>query len=185
LYNKLKHSSNEIGYGVLYNSKDLIVAYWLVGENGEGGIGPQFPVSVNLELRRIQHLIYRMSANLHTALTAHLAEVYDFVWLPTLTEIPVQPFYDLNRVIASVSELFLTNEIGNTFWQCSYGEETPGELVFNRIVIDTDKLNSDFYQQGPIEVIVEFRGDGFTRSFGLPHFGLQQVGGINMQIING
>lgn len=176
LYNKLKHTSNEIRFLTVQHEEITGFGYWLEVANDHGGVGPandiEFPISLAFEIRRIQYIIYKLSDALFDVIKTHVA-----IYFPndnynvSLRDPQDVMFAHLNDVITGYPDFFLLNEKNKEFYKGEFIEDgNKNYIEFTKNIITEDILNK--YYAHKVSGGYVNSGDGYTREFSMPHMGI-------------
>lgn len=175
LYNKLKHTSNDLRIFCFYNENRRIMGYYLESVNVDGSLGPfegLHPLfhnknsanSFNLSLRQLYYCLYKIADVLCFVLIKHFKKVYNISlrfnnkWVRNNCK--YKGLIDLYDEIKDLPELFFPNELDNFVPM----PNLKGKYLDFQIIKPTP-INLKKFRRG-----FATSGDGFSRSFRLPFY---------------
>lgn len=176
LYNKLKHTSNRIGWVTLISeNNNKVIGYYLEKRDSAGAAAPadaiNYPISLNREVRLIYFFIYKISSVLKEVLDKHIKEWNKNISFHLSNRIvDGTEWFKLYSKIESLPMLFLPNEIDKEVYLPTVENE---KFVFLKETIEKQDWEKKFIR--PIKGQHVTGGDGYTKSFTFPHMGLMNI----------
>lgn len=181
LYNKLKHTSNELRYFSLHNNDDYSEIYSLELPNNKGGVylvnNPPFPISFNFEFKRIHFIIYRISEELLSTIKKISKRIYNIDLKPSPIKLNETIFEKLFFSDNSLSDFYFPTEVNKAIYRAnSINENGVRKIHFSEELISKATIEK-YYLKNKLSIEAEFSGDGFTREFSFIPIGIKDENG--------